>query len=83
MLHEAGQEGTYIHHLAPFFSHPSPFSFPFIPPLPGFVSHSPLSPDDEGRNLEKDLILDFRVLFSRKETKECAACGRQWSSFTG
>lgn len=82
---EAGQEGTlFIHRLGPPFStHPSPFSFPFIPPLPGFVSHSPLSTDDARRNLETSLILDFRVLFSREETQELAACGRQWSSFTG
>lgn len=80
---ETGQGDIFIHRVPPPFSHPSPFSFPFIPPLPGFVSHSPLSPDDEGRNLETVLILDVTVLFPREETQECAAWGRQWSSFTG
>lgn len=72
-ISEAGQEGTFIHCLAPLFPNPSPFSFPFIPPLPGFVLHSPLSTDDAGRNLETGLILDFRVLFFReRDTGVCS-----------
>lgn len=80
-----GRTGRNIHSSLgpPFFPILVPLSFPFILPLPGFVLHSPLSTDDAGRNLETGLILDFRVLFSGEETQECAACGRQWSSFTG